>query len=52
MKIKTYKNLIYLTFVILISVFCNQYYCYIGILPIDSFLIFNSGFDFKSIVVA
>ena len=46
MKIKTYKNLIYLTFVILISVFCNQYYGYIGILPIDSFLIFNSGFDF------
>ena len=46
MKLKTHKNLIYLTLVILISIICNQYYGYIGILPIDSFLIFNSGFDF------
>ena len=25
--------------------FINQYYGYQGILPIDSFLIFNSGYD-------
>ncbi len=28
------------------SITVNQYYGYVGILPIDSFLIFNSGFDF------
>ena len=27
------------------SILINQYYGYIGILPIDSFLIFNSGYD-------
>ena len=28
------------------SLSINQYYGYQGILPIDSFLIFNAGFDF------
>ena len=28
------------------SILFNQYYGYIGILPIDSFLVFNGGYDF------
>ena len=32
-------------FLIIFSITFNQYYGYIGILPIDSFLIFNSGYD-------
>ena len=32
-------------FLIFFSITLNQYYGYIGILPIDSFLIFNSGYD-------
>ena len=38
-------NKLYLFFLTFFSIFFNQYYGYIGILPIDSFLIFNSGFD-------
>ena len=30
---------------IIFSITFNQYYGYIGILPIDSFLVFNSGYD-------
>ncbi len=47
MKIKN-KNLITISAVVFLfffSIIFNQYYGYIGILPIDSFLIFNSGFD-------
>ncbi len=44
MKIKT-DNLIAIIFLALFSTLFNQFYGYIGILPIDSFLIFNSGFD-------
>ena len=36
----------YIVFLIIFSITINQYYGYIGILPIDSFLIFNSGYDF------
>ena len=32
-------------FLIIFSITFNQYYGYIGILPIDSFLVFNSGYD-------
>ena len=35
-------------FLIIFSVSFNQYYGYIGILPIDSFLVFNSGYDFMN----
>ncbi len=47
MKIKN-KNLLSISliiFLIIFSIAFNQYYGYIGILPIDSFLIFNSGYD-------
>lgn len=43
-----FKNKIELLFFILLIFFSfliNQYYGYQGILPIDSFLIFNSGYD-------
>ncbi len=39
------KNTFYLIFLIIFSILINQYFGYKGILPIDSFLIFNSGFD-------
>ena len=45
---KTNKNLRHISiiiFLIIFSISFNQYYGYIGILPIDSFLIFNSGYD-------
>ena len=47
MKIKN-KNLLPISliiFLIFFSTILNQYHGYIGILPIDSFLIFNSGYD-------
>ncbi len=47
MKIKN-KNLLstsLIIFLIIFSITFNQYYGYVGILPIDSFLIFNSGYD-------
>ena len=47
MKIKN-RNLsptLLIVFLIIFSIVFNQYYGYIGILPIDSFLIFNSGYD-------
>ena len=40
---KSFFLIIFLTF---FSLIINQYYGYQGILPIDSFLIFNAGFDF------
>ena len=47
MKIKNKDLLVklYVIFLIFFSIIFNQYYGYIGILPIDSFLIFNSGYD-------
>ena len=39
------KNLAYIIFLGLFSIVINQFYGYKGILPIDSFLVFNSGFD-------
>ena len=39
------KNLAYIIFLGLFSIIINQFYGYKGILPIDSFLVFNSGFD-------
>ena len=35
----------YVLFLAIFSIVINQYFGYVGILPIDSFLIFNSGFD-------
>ena len=45
-KIRIKKNLFYFLLLTFFSFSINQYYGYRGILPIDSFLIFNSGFDF------
>ena len=39
------KEYIYPIVLALFSLSINQYYGYVGILPIDSFLIFNSGYD-------
>ena len=47
MKIEN-RNLLSTLLVIILIIFSitfNQYYGYIGILPIDSFLVFNSGYD-------
>ncbi len=47
MKIKN-KNILTsssVIFLIFFSILFNQFYGYVGILPIDSFLIFNSGYD-------
>ena len=41
-----YKKIFLSTFLFFFSISINQYYGYIGILPIDSFLVFNSGYDF------
>ena len=35
----------YLFILILISFSINQYYAYIGVLPVDSFSTFNTGYD-------
>ena len=47
MKIKNnnFLTISSLVFLIFFSILFNQYYGYVGILPIDSFLIFNSGYD-------
>ena len=44
-KNKSFLSLSLLIFLIFFSIIFNQYHGYIGILPIDSFLIFNSGYD-------
>ncbi len=44
-KNKSFLNISLLIFLIFFSITFNQYHGYIGILPIDSFLIFNSGYD-------
>ena len=43
---KINKEVFYILVLIIFSFSFNQYYGYKGILPIDSFLIFNSGYDF------
>ena len=40
-----YKNTLYFFFLILFSFSINQYYAFIGVLPVDSFSTFNSGYD-------
>ena len=35
----------YIFFLILISFSVNQYYAFIGVLPVDSFSTFNAGYD-------
>ena len=45
MILKKNKILIYLFSVFLISFLANQYYAYLGVFPIDTFLIFNSSHD-------
>ncbi len=44
--IDRYSLFIYLFFLILFSFSINQYYAFIGILPVDSFSTFNGGYDF------
>ena len=44
--ISRYRLFIYLFFLILFSFSINQYYAFIGILPVDSFSTFNGGYDF------
>ena len=41
---KKKKEIIYIIFLFLFSIFFNQYYGYLGINPIDTFS-FNSGYD-------
>ena len=43
--INRYKLFIYLGFLTLISFSVNQYYAFIGVLPVDSFSTFNAGYD-------
>ena len=42
-----FKNEVFLYYLVLFiaSFLFNQYYAYLGVLPIDTFLIFNSGYD-------
>lgn len=40
-----YNLLIYIFFLIFISTSVNQYYAYLGVLPVDSFSTFNAGYD-------
>ena len=40
-----YTFLTYVFFLILISFCTNQYYAYLGVLPVDSFSTFNAGYD-------
>jgi len=47
-KIALPNRYIYPIILAIFSILINQYYGYVGILPIDSFLIFNSGYDFFS----
>ena len=43
--INRYNVHIYIFFLILISFSVNQYYAYLGVLPVDSFSTFNSGYE-------
>ena len=42
---KKRKEIFYFVILLVFSISFNQYYGYIGVFPIDSFLIFNSGYD-------
>ena len=44
-SITRYNFHIYIFFLILISFSINQYYAYVGVLPVDSFSTFNAGYD-------
>ena len=44
-QIQNLKKKIFLLILFIFSILFNQYYGYIGLLPLDSFLIFNSGYD-------
>ena len=44
-NLKKYSFFTYIFFLILISFGTNQYYAYIGVLPVDSFSTFNAGYD-------
>ena len=44
-SLKKRKKIFYFIILLVFSISFNQYYGYIGITPIDSFLIFNSGYD-------
>ena len=39
------KKIFYLIILLIFSISFNQYYGYRGVIPLDSFLIFNSGYD-------
>jgi len=45
---KKRKKIIYYLILLVFSILFNQYYGYIGVFPTDSFLIFNSGYDFMN----
>lgn len=45
-KIQIKEKFIYPFALSVFSILINQFYGYVGILPIDSFLVFNSGYDF------
>ena len=51
-KITLPNRYIYPIILSIFSVLINQYYGYVGILPIDSFLIFNSGYDFLNMILS
>ena len=44
-NLKKRKKIFYFIILLVFSISFNQYYGYIGIHPLDSFIIFNSGYD-------
>ena len=44
-SLKKRKRIFYILILFIFSILFNQYYGYIGIFPLDSFIIFNSGYD-------
>lgn len=45
LKFKENKKIFYYIFLFFFSILFNQYYGYIGIQPVDSFTVFNSGYE-------
>ena len=43
--LKRNQNYIFIFVLILVSFSVNQYYAFVGVLPVDSFSTFNSGYD-------
>ena len=43
--LKKQKKVIYSFILLLFSISFNQFYGYVGVFPLDSFIIFNSGYD-------